>query len=402
MPAFAYRAANAAGRTQRGMEEAASEDALTQSLARRGLYAVEVRRTGTGEDERRRRPLFVSARADVSDLMSTFSALLQAGLPLDRSLEIAGRGAARADVSEAIAAARKRVREGGHLADALAAHPHLFPSVVVGLVRAAESGGHLTAASVRLAEYLEREKALRSKLTSAMVYPLLLVLAGGGAMGVLLLFVLPRFVDLLQDSGNALPRSTAFLIAVSGLLTRTWPILALAGFAGVGALIAWRSTEEGRERSDAMLLRAPILGSLRARHASARLAHVLSTLLSGGLPLLPALEIVQGTVGDAAVAADVRAARDAVRRGEALSAALGRGRAFSHSFIRLVEVGEETGTLDSVLARTAAMLEGELERRLERVVALVEPALIVVFGGVVGFVALALFQSVYGIQAGTL
>lgn len=399
MPAFTYRAADARGRTQRGVEEAASAGALESLLARRGLFVLEIRPPGAAGGERNRRALFVSRRNDVTDFITTFAALLQAGLPLDRSLEVGVRGAARADVAEAVTAARRRVREGGRLADGLAEHPRLFPPVAVGLIRAAERGGHLEAAMGRLAGYLERERALRAKITSAMIYPLLMLTVGGGAMAVLLLFVLPRFVDLLQDSGSTLPRSTAVLIGASRLLTRGFPFLAAGGVALAAAGTAYRSTERGREQLDTLLLRLPILGALRARHATARLANTLATLLAGGVPLLAALEIAQETTGDAAIGADLRAARDAVRRGEAFSGALGRGRAFPYAFVRLVEVGEETGQLDGLIERAGTLLETELERRLERSVELVEPALIVVFGCVIGFVALALLQAIYGIHA---
>lgn len=400
MPTFAYRAADAQGRTLRGVEEAASAGALESLLARRGLFALEVRAPAAEGDAPRRRSPFASRRNDVTDFFTTFAALLQAGLPLDRSLEVGVRGAARADVAEAVTAARRRVREGGRLADGLAEHPRLFPAVAVGLIRAAERGGHLDAAMGRLAGYLERERALRARVVSAMIYPLLMLVVGGGAMAVLLLFVLPRFVALLQDSGSELPRSTAVLIGASQLLTRGFPWLAAGGTALLAAVTAYRSTGEGRERVDGLLLRVPLLGGLRARHATARLANTLATLLAGGVPLLAALEIAHETTGDAAVGADVRAARDAVRRGEALSAAFGRSRAFPYAFVRLVEVGEETGQLDALVERAGTLLETELERRLERSVALVEPAMIVVFGCVIGFVALALLQAVYGIHAG--
>lgn len=404
MPRFAYRAATPEGRTVRGVEEAASAGALERLLTGRGLLPLEVTPPRAAEEagRGRRSSVLVSRRADVTDFFVTFAALLQAGLPLDRALEVAARGAARADVADAIAGVRQRVREGGQVAEGFAAHPELFPPVVVGLIRAAERGGHLAESVRRLADHLERERALKARITSAMVYPLLMLCVGGGALAVLLLFVLPRFVALLQDTGGTLPRSTAFLIAVSTFGTRGWPWIALGGSIVALAYVGWRSSEEGRERTDAIFLRIPVVGALRARHATARLARTLGTLLTGGVPLLSAIEIAQGTVGDAAVAADLQRSREAVRRGEAFSDSLARGRAFPYAFLRLVEVGEETGELDAVLERAAGLLEAELERRLERLVALLEPGMIVVFGGVVGFVALALLQAIYGIHADAL
>ncbi|HET8655007.1 MAG TPA: type II secretion system F family protein [Longimicrobiaceae bacterium] len=400
MTSFAFRAVEPDGRVVRGAEEAASSGELEQRLGRRGLLLIEATPTaGNGaENNQVRHRWWVGRHADVTDFVGTLSALLQAGLSLDRSMEVAGRGVARADLAEAVERTRRTVREGGRVADGLSAYPRLFPGIAVGLIRAGESGGHLAEAATRLAQYLERERALRSRITSAMIYPTLMLLAGIGAMGALLGFVLPRFVALLADTGSALPKSTAFLLALSADFTRTAPLLGIALVVGIVAFIAWRSTPDGRERIDAMGLRIPLLGPLRARHATARIARTLSTLLSGGLPLLAALEIAQATIGNTAIAADLGDARDAVRRGDSFSRALARGRGFPFAVIRLVEVGEETGELDGLLDRAATLLEGELERRIERMVALVEPVMIVVFGLVIGFVALALLQAIYGIQ----
>lgn len=400
MPTFAYRATTLEGRTLRGVEEAVSPVALERTLAGRGLYALDVipARERTEESGFSRGRL-IPRGADVTEAMATLASLLEVGLPLERALEITIRGAARRDVAGALASARQRVREGGKLADALAEYPALFPAVAVGLVRAADRGGHLAEAVRRLAEHLERERALRARLVSALTYPLLLVGTGALSLAVLLLFVLPRFVTILDDAEAALPRSTALLLATSTLLGRIWPLLMLGVLIAPVVWIRWRATERGRERTDALLLRLPLVGPLRARYASARLARTLGTLLSGGLPLVPALEIAGDASGDMAVGAQVRTTREEVRRGEALSAALRRRQTFPFIFVRLVEVGEETGQLEVMLERVAALLDAELERRLDRLVSLIEPTLILLFGVLVGFVALSLLQAIYGVHA---
>lgn len=394
---YAYRAAKASGRILRGREEAVSQAALEQEIHRRGLMPLEISAIPTAEE--RRTSHFVSRRTDVTEFITTFAALLRAGLSLDRSLEIAGRGVARSDVARAIYEARQHVKEGGRFADALASRPELFSPVAVGLMRAAEGGGRLPEAAERLSAYMERQKALRAKITSAMIYPLLLCTAAASAIAILLLFVLPRFAALLAEAGSALPRSTAVLIGLSTAVTRGFPLLVAGMFTLLIATLAWQSTPDGRIQAHAFLLRVPIIGYLRARHSAARFGHTVATLLAGGVPLIQALDVAQDTAGDAAVSSEIRSARDAVRRGDSFSAALGRGRAFPYAFLRLIEVGEETGELDSVLDRAAALLEGELERRVDRLVALVEPVLIIVFGAAVGFVALALLQAVYGLRA---
>lgn len=398
MPTFSYEAATRTGQTVRGTEDAASEGALERSLSRRGLYSLKVQPAASGH-ARERGGGWVSRRADVTEAVATLAALLDAGLPLERALDVAARGAGRPDVAKALDEVRRAVRGGGRIAEAVAAQGTLFPAVAAGLLGAAERGGHLADAMARLAEQMEREGALRSRVVSALTYPLLLASVGTVAVVVLLAYVLPKFVDLLADAGADLPASTAILIGASRLFTRFWPVLVAVL---VGCVAAWRAVRRPgawRERSDAWLLRLPLVGALRARYASAQVARTLGTLTAGGVPLLQALDVAVSSTRDEAVAADLRAAQSAVRRGEPLSAAMARGRGFPHVFTRLVQVGEETGELDSLLLRAATQMEAELERRLGRFVALLEPALILLFGFLVGGVALSLLQAIYGIHA---
>ena len=298
----------------------------------------------------------------------------------------------------AVTDVRDRVRGGARLDDALAQHPRIFPRFAVGMVRAGERGGHLAQALDRLSVQLEREQALRARLTSSLIYPAVMVVVGAVALAVLFIYVLPRFVTLLEDTGSALPASTAMLLSVGSFVQRWWWAMMLAPVALALVVSAIRGTPEGRVGVDRVLLAMPIVGPLRRRIASARLARTLSTLLGSGLPILPALEIAAGSQADAAIAEEVLRAREEVRAGDRLGASLRRGGVFPFLFVQMVEVGEEGGRLPDMLERAAAAMEGELERGLERLMRLVEPAMIVLFGGLIGFVALSLLQAIYGIQ----
>ncbi|HEV3052882.1 MAG TPA: type II secretion system F family protein [Longimicrobium sp.] len=398
MPAFAYRAANAAGRTVRGVEEAESAPALERQLGARGLYPLHVA-PATAADAEPRRAGFRGRRADVVEAIRYLVTLLDAGFPLDRALAAVSRVVARNDVAQAISDARERVRGGARLEQAMAAHPRIFPRFAVGMVRAGERGGQLAPALDRLAAQLEREQALRSRLASAMVYPAVMMAVGAGALVVLFVYVLPRFVALLADTGSALPKSTAALLAAGAFVSRWWVAIVIALVALVGGIAAWRATEEGRAATDRILLGVPVIGGLRRRVAAARLGRSLSTLLASGLPILPALEVAAESQADAAVAAEVLRAREEVRAGDRLAASLRRTGIFPFVFVQMVDVGEEGGRLPEMLDRGATAMEGELERRLDRMLRLLEPLLIVVFGGIVGFVALSLLQAIYGIRA---
>lgn len=398
MPAFAYRAANSAGRTVRGVEEAESVPALERQLGLRGLYPLDVAPASAADAEPRHAG-FRGRRADVVEAVRYLATLLDAGFPLDRALAAVSRVVARRDVAAAVMDARERVRGGARLEEAMAAHPRIFPRFAVGMVRAGERGGHLGAALDRLAGQMEREQALRSRLASAMVYPLVMCAVGAGALVVLFVYVLPRFVALLADTGSALPKSTAALLALGGFVSQWWSAILVGTVGLVAGMASWRATDEGRAATDRVLLRIPVIGGLRRRVAAARLGRSLSTLLESGLPILPALEVAAESQADAAVAAEVLRAREEVRAGDRLAASLRRTGIFPFLFVQIVEVGEEGGRLPEMLDRGAAAMEGELERRLDRMLRLLEPLLIVVFGGIVGFVALSLLQAIYGIRA---
>ncbi|MEE9280667.1 MAG: type II secretion system F family protein [Myxococcota bacterium] len=339
-----------------------------------------------------------SRRADVVEAIRYLATLMSAGFPLDRALGTVARVVVRADVSGALRAVRERVRAGSELADALAERPRMFPRLAVGMTRAGERGGHLAEALERLAQHLEREERLRSQVVSAMLYPLLVMGVGGVAVLVLLLYVLPRFVGILDEVGAGLPLSTLLLLNAGAFLGRWWPALLLGAVLAALLVTSSRRSESGRARSDAVLARLPVLGPLRQRLAAARFGRSLSTLLDNGLPILPALDISASGLADAAAAAEVMRAREEVQAGVRLALALRRGRAFPYVFLQMVELGEESGQLAQMLERAATAAEQELERGLERLVRLVEPAMIVVFGAAAGFIALSLLQAVYGIR----
>lgn len=396
MPAYAYTAATDAGRRVRGVEDAASEAAVERALASRGLYPLRIE---TADDARPVRSSLRGRRADTILALRHLSTLVEGGFTLDRALETTARVSRRADVAEALRDVRRRVVTGAPLGDALAEHPKTFPRLAVGMARAGERGGHLAISLHRLAEQLEREQALRSRLLSAALYPALMAVVGTAAVIVLLTYVLPRFGRLLADAGADLPRSTAALVGLGDLLARGWPVATVAVGAAVVGFAAYRRTADGRDAIDRVLLRLPVIGPLRAQAAAARLGRSLATLLGGGLPILRALKVAAGGLGDAAAAAEVDAARERVRTGGELAAALALGDAFPYLFVQMVEVGERSGRLPDMLERASDAMEQDLERTLERLVRLAEPVLVIVFGIAIGFVALALLQAIYGVRA---
>jgi general secretion pathway protein F len=398
LPVFAYRAVDAAGRRSRGRLSGATATAVTRELELRGLLpldiaeAAEASQSGGGFAFGRRRGVLEFTRA--------VAALLPAGMPLARALA-AGAATAPSSIRPVLDAVRVRVERGDELAASLAEHPAYFSPLYIGIVRAGERSGSLASAFERLGAHLEREAELRSKLVSMSIYPALLAAVGAGAVLILVLFVLPRFADLLAGSGAALPRSTAIMLGVADAARASWRWLLLVPPALV-LLAAWlRTAAAGRRAAAAALLHAPIVGSWRRQALAAAFARMVGELVAGGAPLLNALADARDCMTDPIARAETDRIRTRVREGSALHAAIAERSVFPAVLPQLVALGEEAGRLSAFLLKAAELLERRTERAVERMVALAEPAMIVTFGGLVALVALALLQAIYGVNAGS-
>jgi len=396
MPAFAFLAVDPNGRRIRGIEEAASDAALAHGLEARGLLVVEVAERADAEQ---RSGFGGGQRQAVLEVTRAVAALLTAGLPLARALGAAAH-VATGDAAAATQTVRSRVERGESLASALGAYPALFSPLYVGLVRAGERSGDLAGAFTRLADQLERDERLRARLLSLSVYPMILAAAGTVALIVLAFFVLPRFAELLQGTGSTLPRSTALVLAIAAGLKRGWPLL-VALVAGAPLLIAWtRRTPEGRRAAARILLELPVISNLRRQALGARVARLVGVMLGGGAPLLGALDETVECLPDPIAQEEVVRIRTRVREGAALNRAVGEGSLFHPLLAQMVAVGEESGRLQEFLLKAAEIFEERTERGAQRLVTLLEPAMIVTFGGIVALVALSVLQAVYGVNAG--
>lgn len=396
MPAFEIRTINAAGRRERSVAAAADAATLVRDLEARGVVVLDIHERADGASAGRR-----VSHAAIEDAMRALAALLPAGLPLARALDAAASTAPPA-LAERLLDIRARVERGETLAAAFAAHGDVISPVAVGIVRAGERAGDLDAAFARLAAQLEREGALRSRLISAAIYPALLAVAGGAAVLVLLLFVLPRFADLLTGTGAQLPASTAMLLAAASLARRNWWTFPLAAVA-LASLGTWlRVTADGRRAWARTLLAVPVVRAFRRESLAAEMARLVAVLLRGGASLLAALDDAAASITDPLARDALQRVRERVRAGASLHAALGAEAVFPPLLASLVATGEEAGRLQEFLERGAALFEQRTERGAQRLVALAEPAMIIVFGAVVGVVALSLLQAIYGVNPASL
>jgi general secretion pathway protein F len=387
MPVFAYRALSTAGRSERGVVDADSSRGAWQVLRARGLYPTDLSEG----------PAAAPGRVPAADLAAAtrqLATLVDGGLPVAEALEAVADAGAPSALSQALTVARAQVCEGGSLGDALAASPHVFPPLFCDLVRAGEASGALGAVLDRLARHVETAAATRARLRAALTYPAVVLLASAAVLAFVVAWVVPQITRLFTETGTPLPLPTRLLLGAVTFARATWWAWLLGIAAGVLAFRRWTERPSGRARLDAALLRLPVVGPTLAGAAVARLARTMATLLLGGVPLELALGLAAPAAGNQRITAATAAARDAVRRGQALAPALADTGVFPSLLVRLAATGERTGELAAALERAADAEEARVASAVATATALVEPALVVVMGAVVLVLVLAILLPI--------
>lgn len=347
---------------------------------------------------RRRRRRRVSFQ-DLTVMTRQLASLVGGGLTLMQAIDALIEHTENDTLAAALTQVREELRSGGTFAEALAKHPRLFSPLYVSIVRAGEVSGELPRVLNWLADYMEREQTRRTQIRSALAYPILLSVVMVGALAFLLIFLVPRYAALFAEMGQSLPLPTQILLTVSGALARWWWLVALAVLATVYLYRTVRRTVRGRWVTDLWKLRLPLFGRLHLKSAVGRMARALSVLLMGGVPVLEALGVVREVVGNEVLAQALDEMRQRVREGERLADHLRRSGVFPPLLTRLVAVGEETGSLPQALTTVADTLDLEVDSALKALVALLEPALILLLGTVVGFVVISLLMAVFQLNA---
>lgn len=397
MPLYRYKALNNRGEVLDGQMEAASDTDVVLRLQEQGHLPVEAMLAAPG-GELAWRNLFKPkpfAGGRLVQFTQQLATLLGAGQPLDRALsillELPEDDAARRTIIDI----RDAVRGGTSLSVALERQHGAFSRLYVNMIRAGETGGSLHETLQRLAEYLESSRALRGRVINALIYPAILMAMVGFSLLFLLGYVVPQFAAMYENLDTELPLFSRFVLGL-GLFVRDWWWLLLAVPAAGAWWFArkWR-TPEFRARFDEWLLRQRIAGPIVAKMETARLARTLGTLLKNGVPLLTALGIGGRVLGNQALIGDVEAAAADVKNGVGLSAALGKGKRFPRLALQMIQVGEESGALDTMLLKTAGTFESETGQALDRMLAALVPAITVVLAMVIGFVIMAVLLPMY-------
>jgi len=392
---FRYRAATTEGRVVEGVLQATSQRSVLDELRRQRLYPVAVEPLHDAVRVLPRRGRTGRTQA-LALFIRTVATLLHAGVPLDRALAFGAAQARHDAVAAAARHVRQRVQAGAPLADAMAERPAVFGALVPAMTVAGEESGALDEALARLADHLDAAVELRAQLRSALLYPALIAVTSGLAILVLLAFVVPRLIGILHVDGVPLPLSTRMLVAASDVFVTGWWILLLVAGTSLVFFRRWLAHPHNLRRWHAWRLAWPLLGELELKYATARFARAFGMLLGSGRPILPALRTARSTVTNAAIGFALDRSTLELGQGRRLHESLAD--TFPPLATELIAVGEESGRLDTLCLQIADTYDAEVRRALTAAVAIVEPALILIFGLIVGFVALAMLQAIYGVN----
>ncbi len=393
MPDFAYTARNPQGERVTGVLQAATEREVLSILSGQTLFPVEVvpQKHGTGIRYTRR----ISGQT-MATIYSQLAALMRSGVPLLRSLGILRDQTSQVALREVLDDVHHRVEDGTTLADAMARYPRVFSELAVNMVRAGGEGGFLEEALDRVAKFTEQYEDMKSRTAGALAYPIFLMVFGCTIVTVLIVFFVPRFAtifDSLRARGE-LPALTEWLLWFSDMLRGYWAII-IAAVVAVGYFLRTQlQTDAGRRRADATKLRLPLLGGIFKSLAVARFCRVLGTMLRNGVPILKSLELSRDAAGNRVLAEAIEKASENISGGQTLAAPLRSCGHFPITVVEMIAVAEEANSLDTVLVEIADGLELRTQRRLDLMVRLIEPLMLLVLAGIVLLVVLALLLPV--------
>jgi len=417
MAVFSFRAVDAQGKEVRDEIDAANQDDATRKVRDMGYFPMQVAPKGGGRGRggvigpaaaapTRRMTITiggVSSKA-LTQFTRQFSTLIDAGLPIVRSLQILGDQQKPGILKNTLIAVREDVEGGSSLSESMSKHPKVFDKLYSNMVKAGEAGGVLDTILARLAEFREKSQKLRRQIVAAMIYPAAVVLISTGILAVIMIFIIPKFEAMFKDIGGGakLPLLTQILMQGANAIKDYWYLLPGVPFGLYVFVKLITMSPAGRYAIDSIRLRIPVFGMITSKSSVSRFCRTLGTLIASGVPLLDALRIIKGATGNAVVANAVGEVHTSIREGDTIAEPLRHSGVFDDIVVNMIDVGEETGELDRMLIKVADNFDEEVDTLVGGMMSLLEPFLIIGMGLMVGFIVIALFlpliQLMEGIQ----
>lgn len=396
---FSYKARNQSGKLVTGKVEAENRNKAITLLRERRFFVVEIREIPAGGVSLSLNKIFqkkVSTR-ELSVICRQFATMTQAGIPILQSLNILTQQCDNKMLKETLKKVTENLEGGMSLAESLRSFPKVFPQILISMVEAGEVGGVLDQVLERLAINFEKEHDLKEKVKSAMTYPAVVVVVAVLTIAALLIFVVPNFVTMLTDMQAPIPPATQIIILISDFLKKFWYIVL---FLVAGTVVGYKQAiklEKGKEVRDQVVLKLPIVGPIIKKTIISRFCRSLGTLLKSGVPVLSALEVVKNIAGNYAVIKSIKEAENSIKVGQSISLPLQKSGIFPPMVTSMMAIGEETGSVDTLLEKIADFYEREVEELVSRLSSMLEPVLIVGMGGVVGFIILSIMLPMFSV-----
>jgi type IV pilus assembly protein PilC len=395
MPNYVWKGRNRTGLVQEGVLAADTKEVALAQLRRQNIVVTGIRERG------KEISLTKMARKVPAKILAVFtrqfSVMIDAGLPLVQCLEILANQQEHKSFAKILLQVRQDVEAGSTLADAMRRHPKAFDDLYVNMVAAGEAGGILDTILQRLSTYIEKAVKLRAQVRAALIYPIAVICIAAIVVAVILLKVIPTFAALFTSLGAELPFPTRVVIAASNFLARYFIFFVIGIAAGVFFFRRYYKTYRGRRVVDGALLKMPIIGIILRKIAVARFCRTLATLTSSGVPILESLDITARTAGNAIVEDAIVETRKSVENGKTLVEPLKESEVFPNMVVQMIGVGEQTGALDQMLSKIADFYEEEVDTAVAGMMKLIEPLLITVLGGIIGFIVAAMYLPMYSV-----
>ena len=401
MPLYKYTAFDKSGKKKRGVIEALSQKAASRKLKGQGLFPTELglsRNTESSSD--RGVALRRVSAMQLGVVTRQLSTMLTAGMPLDEALAAVADQQNRNQLGSVLSQIREDVLQGSTFHTSLKAYPKIFPPIYTNMVQVGEASGTLDKVLLQLAEFMDDQARFNSQLKAALTYPVLMFLVGSGVLVFLMIFVVPKITRMLEDLDQALPLPTMLLMSFSGFLADFWWVLLLMIVLALWLGRRFSLTARGRIWFDKKRFGLPLIGPLALQNATARFARTMATLLRSGVPMLTSLEIVQNLLGNNYLQRAMDVIREKVTEGAGLSEPLKESGAFPPMLAQMIAVGERSGELESMLFKIAEIYEHQVQTRLNGMMSLLEPLMILVMGTVVGFIVLAVLLPIFQASQG--
>lgn len=411
MPIFAYEAINSQGQKETGELEAPNRNAAILEIRNAGLKPTKVAQRSESaaakapakkkEKATRTKAGRVKGKASaqqLTDFTAQMAVLIDAGLPVVRSLKVLGRQQKPGAFKNILEDVAESVEQGSSLSEAFANHPRTFDRLYINMIKAGEAGGILDTILQRLADFMEKSQRLKKKVVGAMIYPIIVISVAVMILTGIIIFVVPAFEQMFEEQGMDLPLMTQILVTVSRGVVDPIGIGIVLGIVAIGfGLVAWGRTEKGERFFDSVKLKLPIFGPIIKKAVTARFTRTLGTLVMAGVPILESLNICKNAIGNVVLGEAIDKVANSIKEGETIAGPLADTGIFDDLVVNMIDVGEETGELDKMLLKVADTFDVYVDIAVEALVSILEPVLIVFMGGAIGFIVIALFLPLVGL-----